>query len=118
LERDLSKCCRPWKANNSLGGFTFQFSDGWWKFGQTKNLDVHDNNASWSNGGYTFDHEEGMNNMNEEWFGVCAKGSTDADGTYQLYPRAAYYALQEAHQFNPYAIWGYSNLIRTTFQQY
>jgi hypothetical protein len=90
------------KANNSLGGFTFQFSDGWWKFGQTKNLDVHDNNASWSNGGYKFDHEEGMNNMNEEWFGICAKGSTDADGTYQLYPRAAYYALQEAHQFNPY----------------
>ena len=25
-------------ANNSIGGFTFQFSDGWWKFGQTKNL--------------------------------------------------------------------------------
>ncbi|MFN8889323.1 MAG: glycoside hydrolase family 2 TIM barrel-domain containing protein, partial [Cyclobacteriaceae bacterium] len=38
------------KANNSLGGFTFQFSDGWWKFGQTKNLDIHDDNASWSNG--------------------------------------------------------------------
>ncbi len=24
------------KAENSIGGFTFQFSDGWWKFGQTK----------------------------------------------------------------------------------
>jgi len=34
------------KTGNSLGGFTFQFSDGWWKFGQTSNLDVHDNNAS------------------------------------------------------------------------
>jgi hypothetical protein len=101
-------------ANNSLGGFTFQFSDGWWKFGQTKNLDVHDNNASWSNGGYTFDHEEGMNNMNEEWFGVCAKGSTDADGTYQLYPRAAYYVLQEAHQFNPYA----TGVTLTSLEQY
>ena len=21
------------KAGNSIGGFTFQFSDGWWKFG-------------------------------------------------------------------------------------
>ncbi len=25
-------------AANSIGGFTFQFSDGWWKYGQTKNL--------------------------------------------------------------------------------
>jgi hypothetical protein len=90
-------------ANNSLGGYTFQFSDGWWKYGQTKNLDVHDNNASWSNGGYAIDLEEGQNNMNEEWFGVCAKGPTNERGLYQLYPRAAYYALKEAHQLNPYA---------------
>ena len=65
------------KAGNSIGGFTFQFSDGWWKFGQTKNLDVHDNNASWPNGGYYMDLEPGQNNMNEEWFGICAKGQTD-----------------------------------------
>lgn len=91
------------KAGNSLGGFTFQFSDGWWKFGQTKNLDVHDNNASWSNGGYARDMAKpGDNNMNEEWFGICAKGPTDARGLYQLYPRAAYYALQQVHKLNPY----------------
>ena len=41
------------KSGNSIGGFTFQFSDGWWKYGQTSNLSVHDNNASWSNGVYT-----------------------------------------------------------------
>ena len=64
------------KLDNSIGGFTFQFSDGWWKFGQTKNLDVHDNNASWANGGYDSDFVEGENNMNEEWFGICAKGPT------------------------------------------
>jgi hypothetical protein len=91
------------KVGNSLGGFTFQFSDGWWKFGQTKNLDVHDNNASWSNGGYERDYEVGVNNMNEEWFGICAKGETNQRGLYQLYPRAAYYALKEAHMINPYA---------------
>ena len=90
------------KAGNSIGGFTFQFSDGWWKYGQTKNLDVHDNNASWSNGGYYLDLEPGENNMNEEWFGICAKGPTNARGLYDLYPRAAYYALKEAHQLNPY----------------
>ncbi len=91
------------KAGNSLGGFTFQFSDGWWKFGQTKNLDVHDNNASWANGGYQRDFQNGENNMNEEWFGICAKGQTNANGLYTLYPRAAYYALQEVHSLNPYA---------------
>jgi len=91
------------KAGNSIGGFTFQFSDGWWKFGQTKNLDVHDNNASWANGGYLKDHVEGENNMNEEWFGICAKGPTNLKGLYQLYPRAAYYSLKEAHTLNPFA---------------
>ncbi len=90
------------KAGNSIGGFTFQFSDGWWKYGQTKNLDIHDSNASWGNGGYQFDYREGQNNMNEEWFGICAKGPTNAQGLYQLYPRAAYYLLKDAHQLNPY----------------
>ncbi|HRX29057.1 MAG TPA: glycoside hydrolase family 2 TIM barrel-domain containing protein [Saprospiraceae bacterium] len=87
-------------AQNTIGGFTFQFSDGWWKYGQTSNLDVHDNNASWSNGGYESDYVEGENNMNEEWFGICAKGPNNARGLYQLYPRAAYFALQKVHQFN------------------
>lgn len=91
------------KANNSIGGFTFQFSDGWWKYGQTMNLSVHDNNASWSNGGYYFDYVAGQNNMNEEWFGICAKGPTNVAGFYQLYPRASYYVLKEAHELNPYA---------------
>jgi len=90
------------KIGNCIGGFTFQFSDGWWKYGQTKNLDLHDTNASWSNGGYPFDYVNGENNMNEEWFGICAKGPLNTKGNYQLFPRAAYYILQEVHQFNPY----------------
>lgn len=90
------------KSGNALGGFTFQFSDGWWKYGQTKNLSVHDNNASWSNGGYQFDYRLGENNMNEEWFGICAKGPTNARGFYDLYPRAAYYTLKDVHRLNPY----------------
>jgi len=90
------------KSENAIGGFTFQFSDGWWKFGQTKNLEVHDNNASWSNGGYQLDYTPGENNMNEEWFGICAKGPTNERGLYTLYPRASYYALKIAHQLNPY----------------
>ncbi|MFN5168494.1 MAG: glycoside hydrolase family 2 TIM barrel-domain containing protein [Cyclobacteriaceae bacterium] len=89
------------KTGNSLGGFTFQFSDGWWKYGQTRNLDVHDDNASWSNGGYQRDFTQGENNMNEEWFGICGKGPTNPRGLYTLYPRAAYYALKEAHSLDP-----------------
>lgn len=91
------------KAGNSIGGFTFQFSDGWWKYGQTKDLDVHNTNASWANGGYQFDFLPGSNNMNEEWFGICAKGPTNTKGFYELFPRASYYALKEVHQFDPYA---------------
>jgi hypothetical protein len=90
------------KANNSIGGFTFQFSDGWWKYGQSKNLNIHDNNASWSSAGYHFDFKEGEDNMNEEWFGICAKGPTDKAGLYKSYPRAAYYAIKKGHEFNPY----------------
>ena len=90
------------KAQNSIGGFTFQWADGWWKRGQTKDLDIHNTEASWLSEGYYIDTEYGSNNMNEEWFGICAKGRTDTRGLYELYPRAAYYALKQAHQLNPY----------------
>jgi hypothetical protein len=103
------------KAGNSLGGFTFQFSDGWWKFGQTSNLSVHDDNASWSNGGYQQDFTAGENNMNEEWFGICAKGPTSPRGLYSLYPRAAYYALKEVHTLNPYVAGSSLQIIESHF---
>ena len=90
------------RAGNAIGGFTFQFSDGWWKYKQESNLSVHDNNASWPNGGYPEDFVPGENNMNEEWWGICAKGPTDFRGLYQLYPRAAYYALKQAFNLDPY----------------
>ncbi len=90
------------KLGNAIGGFTFQFSDGWWKHGQQTNLDSHDTHASWSNGGYSHDFVPGNNNMNEEWFGICAKGPSDSLGLYDLIPRTAYYTLQEIHSLNPY----------------
>ncbi|GGD17400.1 glycoside hydrolase family 2 TIM barrel-domain containing protein [Hyunsoonleella pacifica] len=92
------------KVGNSIGGFTFQFSDGWWKLGfdDRKDADTHQTGASWSNGGYYHDTKDGSNNMNEEWFGICAKGPTDSRGLYDLYPRASYYTLKDAHALNPY----------------
>lgn len=93
------------KAGNSIGGFTFQFSDGWWKYKQTEDFDVHNNDAVWPNDGYPRDQAKpGDFNMNEEWFGICAKGPTDDRGLYTLYPRAAYYALKEVHQLNPFEV--------------
>lgn len=90
------------RVGNAIGGFTFQFSDGWWKYKQEENLEVHDINASWPNGGYQEDFVEGENNMNEEWWGICAKGFPDTYGFYDLYPRATYFALQKAYQLEPY----------------
>lgn len=90
------------KGNNCIGGFTFMFSDGWWKYEQTKNLDIHDTHASWGNGGYLNDYVKGENNMNEEWFGICAKTPATEGGLYQLNPRLAYYALQQVHKLNPF----------------
>jgi hypothetical protein len=92
------------KVGNSIGGFTFQFSDGWWKLGFDKreDADTHETGASWSNGGYYHDTKNGSNNMNEEWFGICAKGPTNERGLYELYPRASYYTLKDAHALNPY----------------
>ena len=94
------------KVGNSIGGFTFQFSDGWWKLGfdDRENADQHDNGASWPNGGYYMDLAPGKNNMNEEWFGICAKGPTNSRGLYTLYPRASYYALKQAHEYNPFSL--------------
>jgi len=90
------------RVGNAIGGFIFQWADGWWKFGQDSRLDIHDTNASWPNGGYP-DFVEGDNNMNEEWWGICAKGPRDPNGYFEVYPRAAYYALKRAFTLDPYA---------------
>jgi len=91
------------QVGNAIGGMVFQWSDGWWKYKQTENLDQQDNTASWSNKAYMFDWTEDGNNMNEEWFGICAKGPNDERGLYQVYPRTSYYVLREAFKLDPYA---------------
>jgi hypothetical protein len=91
------------RVGNAIGGTTFQWSDGWWKYGQETRLDVHDVNASWSADAYQFDYVKGENNMNEEWWGIAAKGPPDARGLYELYPRAVFYGMQKAFALDPYA---------------
>ncbi|MDX8381198.1 MAG: hypothetical protein R8M14_03720 [Ghiorsea sp.] len=87
---------------NSIGGFVFEWRDEWWKYKQTENLDVQDRTASWSNGGYKFDFEEGKNNMNEEWYGITRIGDINTDGIYPTEPRMAYDVLKDIWHINPY----------------
>lgn len=103
------------RAQNALGGFVFQWVDGWWKMGQEANLSVHDTTASWPNSGYMADFVEGQNNMNEEWFGICALGPPDEAGIARVQPRTAYYVLQAAFRLDPYAAGTDGNRIREHF---
>jgi beta-galactosidase len=88
----------------ALGGTQFSWRDGWWKYKQTENLFIQDNNASWSNGGYDYDFIPGVNNMNEEWWGICRLGYPNRDGVYVAEPRMAYYVLQHIWSIDPYNI--------------
>lgn len=90
-------------VGNAVGGYIFQWSDGWWKYQQEENLDVHDTNASWSNQAYIEDWAEGANNMNEEWFGITAKTPPGPDGAFDVQPRPAYFVLRDAFRLHPYA---------------
>ena len=90
------------EEGNSIGGFVFEWRDEWWKYLQDDNLDVQDNNASWSNQGYLFDWVAGGNNMNEEWFGITAIGTANADGVQTARPRLAYNVLSAIWNMDPY----------------
>ncbi|MBZ0232178.1 MAG: hypothetical protein K8M05_07470 [Deltaproteobacteria bacterium] len=102
-------------VGNAIGGFIFQWTDGWWKHGQEENLDVHDTTASWPNDAYPHDHVPGQNNMNEEWFGIAAIEDQDPDGFYEVQPRVAYYLLRAAFRLEPYAESTTAEEIRTHF---
>jgi hypothetical protein len=90
------------EEGNSLGGFVFEWRDEWWKYRQDRNLDVHDETASWSNKAYLFDWAEGRNNMNEEWFGIMALGPRNAEDVQTAEPRIAYELLSRIWSIDPY----------------
>jgi len=90
------------EEGNASGGFTFEWRDEWWKYLQEENLDIHDTNASWANGGYPHDFVDGQNNMNEEWWGIAALGTANNDGVYTAIPRMAYDVLSEVWKMDPY----------------
>ncbi|EID85165.1 hypothetical protein MSI_12900 [Treponema sp. JC4] len=79
------------RHQNVLGAFLFEWIDEWWKVYQWKEIDIHNTNASWSNSGYSLDWKDGLNNMNEEWFGLCAISTETVNGVNKRVPRAVYY---------------------------
>ncbi len=91
------------RAGNAIGGFAFQWADGWWKYLQDANLDLHDTTGAWANGGYTEDFVEGENNMNEEWWGIMAKDPGAPGTVIQLHPRATYFVLARGFEVDPYS---------------
>ncbi|MBT8421511.1 MAG: hypothetical protein KJP03_00160, partial [Gammaproteobacteria bacterium] len=92
------------EEGNAIGAFVFEWRDEWWKYLQEENLDIHDTNASWANGGYPHDFVDGQNNMNEEWWGITALGTANSDGIYEARPRMAYDMLAEVFSMDPYTM--------------
>ena len=90
------------QEGNSVGGYVFEWRDEWWKYKQVEFLEEHNTNASWANGGYTYDYVEGENNMNEEWWGIMRLGTKNGQGIYVAEPRAAYYVLGDIWSLDPY----------------
>lgn len=90
------------EEGNAVGGCLFEWRDEWWKYLQTENLSTQETHASWSNGGYSFDYRKGVNNMNEEWFGICRLNEPNSDGVYVAEPRSAYFVMKEIWAIDPY----------------
>lgn len=90
------------KSQNCIGAFVFEWMDEWWKNGLVEKLDEHAKVGTWTNGGYKFDAETGIPNMNEEWFGIVAQSETKKDGVNRRLPRASYYTLKDIWDLSIY----------------
>ncbi len=90
------------RSQNIIGGFVFEWVDEWWKHYQNKELDIHNDTGTWSNSGYELDYRDGLNNMDEEWFGICAQSKLTDRGINKRIPRAAYYLLQDVWKLSLY----------------
>ncbi len=89
-------------AGTALGGSVFEWVDEWWKHGEQHELERHNTDASWANAAYPHDFVDGRNNMNEEWWGLCALSPVKVEGVHVVVPRTAYYVLQAVWRADPF----------------
>lgn len=90
------------RSGNIVGGYVFSWADGWWKHFQTKNLLVHDTEGTWTNAGYDSDYQLGVDNMNEEWFGIVGLSELNFKGVNKRLPRASYFLLGDVWKLSLY----------------
>ena len=90
------------RYGNIIGAFVFEWMDEWWKHYQTKDLSVHNTTGTWANAGYDRDYMPGIDNMDEEWFGIVAQSPITFNGIHMRIPRAAYYLLQDIWRLSLY----------------
>lgn len=86
-------------AKNCIGGTLFEWSDEWWKGNDsdTRSWSVQDSVAHWRNVAYYYDADkEGLNNMNEEWWGIVRLDpNKKVDGHDERIPTKAYSLIKQ-----------------------
>lgn len=87
-------------AGNCLGALVFEWADEWWKQGQQVRLDEQDTQGVWKHEAF-YDAAPNLNNMNEEWFGICSIHRTELDKAHVITPRVAYYTLKKIWAADP-----------------
>jgi hypothetical protein len=90
------------RYGNIIGAFVFEWMDEWWKHYQVKDLSIHNTTGTWANAGYDRDYMPGIDNMDEEWFGIVAQSPITFNGIHMRIPRAAYYLLQDIWKLSLY----------------
>lgn len=103
------------KTGNILGGYVFEWIDEWWKHYQNKELDIHNTVGTWANAGYELDYRTDVNNMDEEWFGICAQSPIMENGISKRLPRASYYLMKDIWKLSLYN--SSSEQVATTFTE-
>ncbi|MDD5259998.1 MAG: glycoside hydrolase family 2 TIM barrel-domain containing protein [bacterium] len=97
-----------------VGGCLFQWADDWSKNQWGAANSTHDTSATWSSPNYYDFVDSNTNNMNEEWWGLCAI----SPGTDTKTLRPAYYRVQDKWAPNTQGTAASSNVFASGITNY